>query len=162
MSCVWCYVLVGVRGEGIRGVLRLILGSSRQVTWRCCLSKAAEKALGLLSANSRSAGEGGMVGAVLVLQSSVEVATELTRVTGGACRFVVVSGVEPLLVVANTEVGGWGFLVRRSQMQVVVVVVGTLLVAQARLMVVGSPQRCLKLRKSLGCHGKGGQRCYRG
>jgi len=61
------------------------LGSSRQVTWHRHLLKAAEKALGLLSANSRSAGEGGMVGVVLVLQSSVEVATELTRVTGGAC-----------------------------------------------------------------------------
>jgi len=79
-----------------------------------------------------------------------------------AYRFVVGGEVEVLLVVANTEVGGWGILVRRSQMQVVVVVVGTLLVAQSRLMVVGSPRRCLRLRKSLGCHGEGSQRCYRG
>jgi len=139
MSCVRCYVLVGVRGEGIRGVLRLILGLSRQVTWRCCLSKAAEKALGLLSANSRSAGKGGMVGVVLVLQSSVEVAAESSKVAEGVCRLVEVVVAEVTLVVANTEVGGWGLLVRRSQMQVVVVVVGTLLVAQSRLMVVGSP-----------------------
>ena len=56
-----------------------------------------------------------------------------------AYRFVVGGEVEVLLVVASTEVEGWGILVRRSQMQVVVVVVGTLLVAQSRLMVVGSP-----------------------
>jgi len=162
MSCVRCYVLVGIRGEGIRRVLRLILGSSRQVTWCCCLSKAAEKALGLLSANSRSAGEGGTAGVVAVLRSMVEVVAESSKVAEGVCRLVEVVVAEVTLVVANTEVGGWGFLVRRSQMQVVVVIVGTLLVAQSRLMVVGSPRRCLKLRKSLGCHGKGGQRCYRG
>ena len=79
-----------------------------------------------------------------------------------AYRFIVGGEVELLLVVVNTEVGGWGILVQRSQMQVVVVVVGTLLVAQSRLMVVGSPRRYLKLHKSLGCHGEDGQRCYRG
>ena len=82
--------------------------------------------------------EGDTVGVVAVLRSTVEVVVELTRVMGGACRFVVVSGVEPLLVV------------------------------HLKLMVERCLRRCLGhckslgCRKSLGCHGEGGQRGYKG
>ena len=102
-------VLIGIHGEGIRGVLRLILGSSQQVMWCRCLLKVAEKALGLLSANSRSAGEGGTAGVVAVLRSTVEVVAESSKVAEGICRLVEVAMAEVTLVVVLVRVEGGGY-----------------------------------------------------
>ena len=105
MSC----MLIGVCGEGIEGVFEPILDLSKLVMWRRHLLRADRMVLELLSSNSRLVVEGGMVGAVAVLQSTVEVVAESSKVAEGICRLIEVVMAEVMQVVVPVRVEGGGY-----------------------------------------------------
>jgi hypothetical protein len=81
-----------------------------------------------------------MVGAVTVLRSTVEVVAKSMYVAVGVCRFVEVVVAEVTRVVVSVRVEGGGC--------------AQLSTADFR--------RGLEPCEFLGCHGEGGQQCYKG